>query len=400
MRPAPLERSRQHIGHRLHELDLDRLESPQRAAVCDQRSIGAFGGRNHDAETADHSHLAHSERVLQVFVGPQILDRHGRGRLQRWWADAPVKLQRPSALAVRAGADAHANTVLRPIVSGDEAECLAVRLELEHVHEVDLQYLGDMRHGALDHAGLLGLAQGEQAELGERLQPAQRRIQLRSGAALLRDVASDDDDAGNVAALVADRAALGLHHVHRAVARQKPVLDAISDAGAHGFAEDLADALAVPGDDVPERVAAHEVLRVAQQRGVGRAVVDAPPLGVEKGDQVARVADDQRDEGGGRMNVRRIAFPAGRGLLAIAARGRLGHFVFRGHTVSAAPRCGASFWRRLRRPRPWPRRVARLGPCDESTPFAGGAEPEALDQPRSNALVYSGLAAYFDCATM
>ena len=223
--------------------------------------------------------------------------------------------------------------MLRPVVPGDDAERLAVRLQLERSTEVNLQHLGDQRHGTFDHAGLSGFAQREQAEFGERLLPAQRRVQARCCTALLRDVAPHNDNAGDAAFSVPDGAAIGLNHAYRAVARHQPVLGAMSGTGTHGVAENLADTLAILGKDIVQRIAAHQLRRVAQQRAVGRAGVDVPPFGIENGDQVARVADDLQDQRGRPVNAGQIAFPARCGLSAIADRGRTRRFLVRGHAV-------------------------------------------------------------------
>ena len=252
MRPATLERSREHVCNRLHELDLDRLESTPRAGVCGERSKRAFDRGDHHADGADHPQLAHPERIGKAPIGPQILDRHRLRRLQRFRTASPVEFERVSGLGVRAGPDAHAEAMLRPVVPCYDAERALVPLQFERSAEVNVQRFGDQSGDAFDQAFFSGFAKREQAEFGERLLPPQRRAQLRCRMPLLRDITAHHDHPGYAVFIVPDRAALGLNHAHGAVARHQPVLGAMPGAGTHRVAENLADALAILGVDLLE----------------------------------------------------------------------------------------------------------------------------------------------------
>jgi hypothetical protein len=142
---------------------------------------------------------------------------------------------------------------------------------------------------------------------------------------LVGDVASDDDHTDDATAVCADDATLGLDDARCAVARDEPVIHAIAGAVAHRFAKHRAHALTIFGVDVGERIGSSQRLGITEQRRIGRAVVDPPPFDVEKGDQVARVADDERNQRAG----------GGIARLSLAACRRLRQSQDLGHAMSA-----------------------------------------------------------------
>src|SRR5690606_2317976 len=93
-------------------------------------------------------------------------------------------------------------------------------------------------------------------------------------AFLLGDVARHDDHFRHPAAGIADRAAVGFHEADAAVLQYEAELGAFADAGFDGLAEHAADALAVLGMDLGEGAAAFTDVAFAEQRRVGRVVVD------------------------------------------------------------------------------------------------------------------------------
>src|SRR6185436_10496004 len=117
----------------------------------------------------------------------------------------------------------YAYAMLRPVVPGYHSQCRTIRLKLEHGARVDIQRLGSEPRRALENLRRVRSAQRVEAETGERRLPPQRRIELRLGMPLVRDVASDDDHADDTAAVCADNATLGLDHARGAVARDQPV---------------------------------------------------------------------------------------------------------------------------------------------------------------------------------
>ncbi len=124
-------------------------------------------------------------------------------------------------------------------------------------------------------------------------------------ALLPGDVAEDDDHLRHPAVGVADRSAVGLHETDAAVLQHEAELGALADAGLDGPAEDDPDALAVPGVDLGEGVAAFADVALAEQR----AAFMEPVLGVTLAaaqSSIAQLALDPRaepDQADGKIEV-------------------------------------------------------------------------------------------------
>ncbi len=181
------------------------------------------------------------------------------------------------------------------------------RIALEQVRQADhgvqrrpqlVAHVGE--EGTLGDIGdfrrFLGLRQFPRALRDEFFQVMPVPIEFLGHLFLCRDVLRDDDHARHTPCAIADDATARGHHADTAVGDDHPVFEITPLPGLNGLDEGIPDPLAVVRMDFDEGVRAVQIALRAEEVEVGRTVVDAPPVEVEHGDEVADVFGDQVEE--------------------------------------------------------------------------------------------------------